>query len=158
MAIEFTVQITAGRPASALVESVAAVARDLALLGPDADPAQLLDGLDLANGTWLRVRDDHPQPWQTVPAALGFTSDVSLYFRLDKWQDLTAQQDDLIRLSLGLLDHVPGDMVLHREYETAWFVRKAGVLTLTDLADRWTPERLAWVTHPYQRAFIDLDA
>ncbi|ACU77472.1 hypothetical protein Caci_8656 [Catenulispora acidiphila DSM 44928] len=158
MAIEFTVEMRAGQTAAVVAESVVAVARELVLIDAETVAAQLLQGVVLGNGTWFRVSDSRSQAWQTVPAVLGFMPDVDLYFRLDKWTDISGQQDGLIRLALGLLEHVTGDMVLHREYETALFVRKDGVLTLNDRADLWTPERLAWVRLPHGQAFIDLDA
>ncbi|MBS2534284.1 hypothetical protein KGQ20_16050 [Catenulispora sp. NF23] len=105
-----------------MAAAVAVVARELALVDPEAGPEQFSAGITAANGTWLRVRDSR------------------------------------VRLSLGLLDRVAGDAVLHREFEDAWFVRKAGALTLSDSAESWTPRRLAWVLPPYRRAFTDLDA
>lgn len=47
--------------------------------------------------------------------------------------------------------------MLHRELEAGWFVRRSGALVLSDRADLWIPERLAWVARPYTRALIDLD-
>jgi hypothetical protein len=136
VAITFTFEIAATRP-------VAAIAA--------------LDGTMTANGAWVGVVDVEPPRWHTVPAVLGFTPNLRVHVRVDKVKSIAAQQDDALRLALGLLDHDPGDAVFHRELEAGWFVRKGGALVLSDRTDLWTPERLAWVSHPYTQALIELD-
>lgn len=137
MAITYTFEIVATRPLAAAIAE--------------------LDGTVTANGTHLLVVDVDPPRWHTIPAVLDFTPNVRVHFRLDKFEDLGVQQDDVVRLALGLLDADSGDAVLHRELEAGWFIRRAGALALSDRTDLWTPERLAWVTQPYIRTLIDLD-
>jgi hypothetical protein len=98
-------------------------------------------------------------PWHVVVTDLGITPTVRVAFRLNKFADLGAQQDDIVVLTLGLLDLVPGDAVLHRELETVWLLRRDGELSLHERDDLWTPERLAVVgSRPHRRgtpAFAD---
>lgn len=83
---------------------------------------------------------------------LGFTPTVWVVFRLDKFTDIGHQQDDMVRLVSGLLDRVDGDVVLHRDYEYIWLLRRGGVLSLSEEVDLWPRHRLATVSQPYHRA------
>jgi hypothetical protein len=87
-----------------------------------------------------------------VAEDLGFVPTVRVAFRLGKVTDMSAQQDDMIRLVSGLLDRVPGDAVLHYEYEYIWLLRRDGELSLNERSDIWPPQRLAAVHQPYRRA------
>lgn len=79
------------------------------------------------------------------------TPTVSAAFRLGKDTDITGQQDDMIRLTDALLTEVPGDAVLHLDYEDVWLVRQDGRLSLSERSDLWPPHRLATVSEPYRR-------
>lgn len=82
---------------------------------------------------------------------LGFTPTVSVAFRLGKASEITAQQDDMIRLVSGLLSLFPGDAVLHFEFEVIWLLRRADDLSLNEQDDLWPPRRLALISKPYRR-------
>lgn len=59
--------------------------------------------------TWIHVSGTKPQPHDTVTEELGFTPTVCVAFRFDKFTDMSAQKDDMVRLVSDLLDRVPGD-------------------------------------------------
>ncbi|MFB7126463.1 SitI3 family protein [Kitasatospora sp. NPDC056273] len=80
-----------------------------------------------------------------------FTPTVSVAFRLGKDTDPSGQQDDMTRLADALLARVPGDAVLHLDYEDVWMVRQDGQLTLSERSDVWPPNRLAAISEPYRR-------
>jgi hypothetical protein len=87
-----------------------------------------------------------------VAEDFGFMPNVRVTFRLGKFTDTVMQQDDMARLCAGVLERVPGDAVLHFQFEVIWLLRRNGVLTLNERDDVWRPERLAAVHLPYQRA------
>ncbi|MGW3181586.1 SitI3 family protein [Kitasatospora sp. NPDC001119] len=105
-----------------------------------------------AYGTWIRVTQRRPIAWGD-PQIGGrvFTPTVSIDFRLGKNADLSGQQDDMVRLADALLARVPGDAVLHLDYEDVWMVRQDGQLSLSESSDVWPPNRLAAVSGPYRR-------
>ena len=157
MAIEFTFEISTSLSAAEVSAALTSPAQDFELLAKQVTPQQLLEGVTATAGIWLRVREQKPEPWQTIPAVLGFCPTVAVRFRLDKEADIPHQQDAIVRLAMALLHNVPGDAVLHREMETAWLIRKDDDITLNERDDLWTPERLAMVPPPYRRATTDLD-
>jgi hypothetical protein len=73
-------------------------------------------------------------------------------FRLDKVTDMSAQQDKMVRLVSDLLDCVPGNAVLHFDFEYILLLRRGGELSLNERSDIWPPQRLAAVHQPYRRA------
>jgi hypothetical protein len=72
-------------------------------------------------------------------------------FRQDKVTDTAAQTDDMTRLVSDLLDHIPGDAVLHFDYDYIMLLRRNGELTLHESDDIWPPDRLATIHQPYRR-------
>jgi hypothetical protein len=110
------------------------------------------EGAVTGHGTWIRVGEETPRPWNAVITDLGFTPAVSVTFRLGKTHDMPSQQDDMIRLVSGLLERIPGDAVLHREFEDIWLLRRDGGLSLNESAELWPVQRLAAVSQPYRRA------
>jgi hypothetical protein len=87
-----------------------------------------------------------------VTEDFGFRPTVLVGFRQDKFTDMSAQDDDMVRLVTGLLDRVPGDVVLHFQYEQIWLLRHNGELSLNERDDIWPPQRLAAVHQSYRRA------
>ena len=157
MAIEFTFEISTPLSAAEVAATLTSTAQGFELLEHQVTPQQVLVGVVAGTGTWIRVREQKPEPWQTIPAALGFSPTVAVRFRLDKGTDIPHQQDTIIRLTAALLGDIPGDAVLHREMETAWLLRKGDDITLNERDDLWTVERLAMIPPPYRRATTDLD-
>ncbi|WP_394613699.1 SitI3 family protein [Lentzea sp. JNUCC 0626] len=130
------------------------VARRLPVLpgDPEVTLGQLLQGVAVAEGTWLRVGATEPSPWSVVESDLGFAPTVWVVFRLDKETDTARQLDDVVRRTIAVLDEVPGDAVLHFDYEVVWLLRRGGELSLNDRDDIWTPQRLAAVgSRPHRR-------
>ncbi|MFE6049973.1 SitI3 family protein [Kitasatospora sp. NPDC056446] len=87
-----------------------------------------------------------------------FTLTVLVAFRLGKDTDPSGQQEDMIRLADAVLARVPGDAVLHLDYEDVWMACQDGHLTLSERSDLWPRNRLAGVSEPYRRQtheFVD---
>ena len=92
-------------------------------------------------------------PWQVVVTDLGIAATARIAFRLTKGTGFAAQENDLVRLAVGLLEIVPGDAVLHREHETIWLLRRGEELSLHESDEVWTPVRLAIVgSRPHRRS------
>jgi hypothetical protein len=67
---------------------------------------------------------------------------------------LAQQEAEMVTIALALLDRLPGDAVLHREYDQVFLVRRDGRLVLSDDPDVWMDDLLPLVTQPYQRAAL----
>jgi hypothetical protein len=153
MAISYSFSVATPSTTAHVASALHDLAQASGLLSAPVTPESLItDGAVTAAGTWLRVWEPSPQPWNSVVTDLGFTPTVSVTFRLDKDSDSSGQQDDMVRLVSGLLNEFPGDAVLHFEYETIWLLRRAGDLSLNERDDLWPPERLALMSQPYRRA------
>jgi hypothetical protein len=110
----------------------------------------LSNGLTTRLGTWLQVYDPDPEPWEPVITDLGITPTVAAGFRLDKEQDITEQQDDMVRLVSRVLDRIAGDAVLSG-LDQIWLLRRGGDLAVSERDDIWPPVRLATLTQPFRR-------
>lgn len=116
-------------------------------------PGSLLDeGAVSEHGTWIRVVGTRPQPWSPLVTDLGIAPNVRVAFVFDKTSDLSGQEDDVVRLVAGLLEHVSGDAVLEYHDEIIWLLRRGDDLSLNERGDLWPPHRLALVRQPYRRA------
>ncbi|GDY34086.1 SitI3 family protein [Gandjariella thermophila] len=102
--------------------------------------------------TWIKVTGIQPQPWNVIITDLGFTPTVSVAFRRNNQEKTSQQEDDMVRIVDRLLVRVPGDLVLHWDFEEIWLLRRGGELTVSEDDDIWPPERLAVLTQPYHRA------
>ncbi|MFD8812590.1 hypothetical protein ACFV23_14190 [Streptomyces sp. NPDC059627] len=60
-------------------------------------------------------------------------------------------------LTSRLLEQVPGDAVLHLEYESAKLVRRAGRTSLSDDTELGTAHRLALISQEYDRTTYKID-
>ena len=153
MAITYSLELGTSQPAAPMAAELCEVGRILGLFDQAVTADSILgDGAVTAHGTWIRVFTAHPRPWNAVIVDLGFTPTVTMMFRLDKSTDISAQLDDVISLVSGLLDRVPGDAVLHFDYEYIMLLRRNGDLSLNERSDIWPPQRLAAVQQPYHRA------
>lgn len=152
MAIEYDLDIGTSISAAQAAGQLADSGQQLGLLSSSA--AELVgEGSVTVHGTWIRVADIVPRRLGgTVRDALGFTPTVGVVFRYDKFRDFAPQDEDMVRLTVALLDRVPGDAVLHWQYESIWLVRRDGELSLNEASDIWPPDRLALVPPPYRRA------
>ena len=154
MAISFSLNLATPSPVAQVARELHGVARNLGLLAASTTADDLLDdeGAVTVLGTWIRVREAKPRPWNPVVNDLGFTPTVSIAFRLGKRDELDHQQDDMIHMVSRLLDRVPGDAVLHLDFEHIWLLRRGGDLSLNERDDLWTPNRLAALSQRYRRA------
>ena len=152
MAITFSLDIATPAPAVEVARAVHEAGRLTGLFDEAVTPERILDeGAATRFGTWIRVVETTPRPYHPVVTDLGFTPTVSVAFQLDKENRIADQQDDVVRLTSGLLGRVPGDAVLHRELETIWLLRRGGELTVSEQGDIWPPQRLAALGLPYRR-------
>ncbi|MGH3760345.1 SitI3 family protein [Actinophytocola sp.] len=151
MAISYSFALATQSSAPDVARELLGVGRILGVLDTSATAEGLLDGMATGLGTWILVFEAKARPWDPVANDLGFTPTVSVTFRLDKDDDIGYQQDDLVRLVSGLLDRVPGDAVLHREFEDIWLLRRGGEVTLSEQDDIWPPHRRAALSQRFER-------
>lgn len=152
MAISYTLDMATSSPTAQVARELLDAARTIGLFDASVIPEQVLnEGAVTGLGTWIRVYEPRPEPWDSVITDLGFTPTVSVAFRLDKEGEISDQQDDMIRLVSGLLDRVPGDAVL-TGFEQIWLLRRGGDLSVSEQADFWPPRRLAALSQRYRRA------
>ncbi|MFE7590877.1 SitI3 family protein [Kitasatospora sp. NPDC057512] len=162
MAIAYSLDLVTTWTTAEVARSLADAARPMRLFEiPVTVDALLGDDALTVHRTWIRVTPCRPTPWGD-PRIGGrvFTPTVSVAFRLGKHTDIPGQQDDMTRLAVGLLAQVPGDAVLHFDYEDVWLVRQDGEPALNERSDLWPPNRLAAVPGPYRRRtheFTDWD-
>ncbi|MBA2694518.1 MAG: hypothetical protein H0U62_01390 [Actinobacteria bacterium] len=153
MAISYSLDLATPSPTAQVASELHDIARAIGLFDASVTPERVLDeGVATVLGTWIRVVEAKPRPWNAVVTDLGFTPTVWITFRLSKRDELDHQQDDMNRLVSGLLDRVPGDAVLHLDYEHIWLLRRGGDLSLNERDDLWTPNRLAALSQRYRRA------
>ena len=152
MAISYSLDLATPSPAAQVASELHDIARAFGLFDASVTPERVLEGVATGLGTWIRVVEARPRPWNAVITDLGFTPTVWVAFRLGKDSEAGHQQDDMIRLVSGLLDRVPGDAVLHLDYEHIWLLRRGGDLSLSDRSDIWPPHRLAALSQRYRRA------
>src|ERR1700736_5283927 len=153
MAIEYTLALGTPLTTAQVAGELHQAARTLGLFGATVTPELLLDEVGRSRfDTRIQVVDANPRPWNAVIEDLGFTPTVRVEFRLDKFTDMSDQKDDMIRLVSDLLDRIPGDAVLHFQYEQIWLLRRNGELSLSEQDDIWPSQRLAAVHQPFRRA------
>jgi hypothetical protein len=158
MAIDFDLEMATPLPGPQVAVELCDVARTFGLFDEAVTPEQILEeGARTRSDLWVRVLDVSPDPRNPVAEDLGFIPTVRVAFRLGKFTDMSAQQDDMIRIVSHLLDRVPGDAVLHFQYEYIWLLRRGGELSLNERSDIWPPQRLAAVRQPYRRATYAFD-
>ncbi|MFJ9949126.1 SitI3 family protein [Kitasatospora sp. NPDC091207] len=157
MAIAYSLDLATPLTASEVADKLDEIARPQSLFGAEENAGTLTgDGAVTIRGTWVKVVATKAIPWgDPLIGGRPFGSTVSVAFRLDKMTDISGQQDDTVRLTLGLLGQVPGDAVLHLDYEDVWLVRQGGELSLNERSDLWPAQRLATVPQPYRRQTQD---
>ena len=134
MAISYSLDIAADKTVVQVAWHLYDVARSAGVFDASVTPEALLE--------------DGP-----VSEDLGFPPTVSGRCRLDgRRGESTDQQDDMIRVTTGLLGRVAGDAVLHFQFEDIWLLRRGAELSLNERDDLWPSERLAMVSQPSHRA------
>jgi hypothetical protein len=153
MAISYDFDMATPSPAAQVARELHDAARIIGLFDASVTPEQVLNkGAVTGLGTWIRVYEPSPRPWDPVITNFGFTPTVSVVFRLGKDDEISDQEDDMIRLVSSLLDRVPGDAMLNRAYEQIWLLRRSGDLSVSERTDIWPPHRLAALSQHYRRA------
>ncbi|MDA3626805.1 SitI3 family protein [Saccharopolyspora oryzae] len=153
MAVSYNLDMATPTPVATVAGELHDFARAIGLFDAPVTPEQLLiEGAVSRLGTWIRVVEARPRPQNAVSSDLGFTPAVTVVFRLDKDGEVSDQQDDMIRLVSGLLDRIPGDAVLHSDFDEIWLLRRGDDLSLSEQADLWPPHRLAAVSQRYRHA------
>jgi hypothetical protein len=153
LAISYTLDLATPEPPAQVAAEIHWLALGIGLLLDSTPAARVLEGVVTASGTWLRViAAPRPRPADPVVTSFGFRPTVSALFRFDELSDPDLQGDDMIQLVSGLLTHVPGDLVLHREHEGVWLLRRGDDLTISDRDDLWPPHRVALLAHPHRRS------
>lgn len=152
-------QLEISAPASS-ADDMARTVRDAATgIAEDFDPAHLLHGtVTLRSGLWLSVtpvdEEDPDQPDQ-IATDFGIHRTVSVGLQLNGAKDPQPQMRDLLALVFAILARVPGDALLHLEYEEAWLLRRSGRLVFNAAEDVWHPDLLAMVPRPDERALLE---
>jgi hypothetical protein len=153
MAISYSLDIATSVPAAEVARALHEVGGAARVLDDSVAAKAILDeGTTTRFGTWVRVVEATPRPWHPVITDLGFTPTVSVVFRLDKESKIADQQDDMVRVTSGVLSRIPGDAVLHQELETIWLLRRDNEVTVSEQDDLWPTARLAILGHSARRA------
>jgi hypothetical protein len=153
MAIDYDLEMATPLPTAQVAAELHQVAQTLGLFDAAVTPEVLVkEGARTVRDTVIRILDAAPGPHDPVTEDLGFRPTVFVGLRQGQAADMSAQDDDMVRLVSGLLDRVPGDVVLHFQYEQVWLLRQNGELSLSEDDDIWPPQRLAAVHQPYRRA------
>jgi len=85
-----------------------------------------------------------------IAADLGIVPSMLILFRLDKFKDVEAQKNVLLRATIELLRQVEGDAALLFNGEVVWLLRKRGELILNSGIALLKPDYLVLVTLPYK--------
>lgn len=153
MAIAYDLDIATPLTVEQVAREVLDAGQAVGLFDASVSAERILDEGSLTSpiGTWIRVYEPRIRPWNPVVTDFGFTPTASVVFRLNKEDRMPEQEDDMIRLTSRLLDRVPGDLVLHWDYEHIWLLRRAGDLSVSEDPYLWPQHRRALLTQPYRR-------
>lgn len=153
MAISYSLDLVTPVTVLEVAQKLHEVGQSLRLFDVSVSTDALLgDGVRTAYETWIKVVSTKPVPWgDPLIAGRVFTPKVSVAFRIGKESDISGQQDDMVRLASALLSQVPGDAVLHLDYEDVWLVRQGDHLSLSERSDLWPAHRLTAFSLPYRR-------
>jgi hypothetical protein len=113
------------------------------------------NGGKLRGDGWFSVDISEYDPPDPVEESFGFTPRVEIHFGLNKFNDPEGRELDVIRLTLGVLDEIPGDALFHSQHNWVFLLRRGGRLTINDDDDIWTPGHLALLPQSYERAQLD---
>ncbi|WP_406444076.1 SitI3 family protein [Streptomyces sp. NBC_01613] len=160
MAFSYTLDIATPMSTLDVADKLVQTATDAHLLqSPTASEVLLDEGAVTVHGTWLRVieEDEEPDPDDPLIKNLGIAASTTVIFRYKKNVYAQEQDDDVVLLASRLLEKVPGDAVLHIDYESAKLVRRAGKTSLSEDTELWTPGRLTLISQEYDRTTYKID-
>jgi hypothetical protein len=106
----------------------------------------------LRSGGYFDVDLAEYDPPDPIEDQFGFAPTVQVYFGLSRSAGFDAQEADVLRLSLGVLDRIQGDALLNFQFIELWMLRKDGKLTIND--ELWKPEYRALIKQPYEAASL----
>lgn len=149
MALTYSFLIDTPAGVGDVAATVSKVAVGAGLAGPDTGFAG--DGGVLTSGVLVQVGPTTPSPFNPVLEDFGFNPTVHITFRLANLQDAAPQQDDVVRIVAGLLEHHDGDAILHFQYDVVWLLRRNGKITVCDRDTIWTNRRLQLLGRPHER-------
>ncbi|MEU6231810.1 SitI3 family protein [Kitasatospora sp. NPDC047058] len=160
MPLSYSLELTTPLSVDEVARKLGEAARPLRLFDASATTRALVgDGAVTAHGTSVYVTPMTPIPWgDPLIGGRVFSPTVSVSFDLDKEGDIVGQQDDMTRLTAGILARIPGAAVLHFQSEVVWLVRLDGELILGERSDCWPPNRLAGMPGPYRRESYEFSA
>ncbi|WP_103353942.1 SitI3 family protein [Amycolatopsis sp. CA-128772] len=151
MAISYDLEMATSSSPEQVAHALLDVGRPLALFAASVTPDQVCrDGAVTPLRTWVRVYERNAAPWSPLVTDFGISPTVAIGFSIYKHDHIPQQQDDLVRLTTGLLDSVTGDAVLSG-MDIIWLMRRNGELTLNERDDVWLERRLATLHQPYRR-------
>jgi hypothetical protein len=154
MAIEHVLYVAAAKDLGEIAAAVVADGQQGGQISTDANVEALTgEGMISCAGSWLRVyaiRQGPDLPPHPVRAELGIPVDTGIVFRVDPSHDSGAQLDEMLEMSLHMLQRIPADAVLVYELETIVLLRRENQLFLGRDDTFWTPERLALITDTYE--------
>lgn len=110
-------------------------------------------GARLTSGLLVAVSTPSPLPFpDPVEEELGFAPTADVLFRYYTHADGPRQRNDMIRLVSAVLNDTVGDAMLAFAGEVLHLLRKDDKLKISDRDDFWTPEIIALLPQPYERA------
>src|SRR4051812_26170766 len=108
MAIEYDLEFATRLSANEVATRLEEIGRETGVFDASVTGELLVEeGVVTRLGTRIRVVTPRPpQPWHPIVTDLGFTPTVDVGFRMAKGVEVSAQQDDMIRLVAPLLERV----------------------------------------------------
>ncbi|WP_410563073.1 SitI3 family protein [Amycolatopsis sp. cmx-4-61] len=154
MAISYDLEIATSSSLEQVARALLDVARPLELFEDSVTPEQVVrDGAATALRTWVRVYERSSAPWSPLVTDFGITPTVAIGFSIYKHDRIPEQQDDLVRLSAGLLAGIAGDAMLSG-LDTIWLMRRGDQLIVNERDDIWSEHRLAALPQPYRHEVL----
>jgi hypothetical protein len=145
----------AATPIDRLARELHAATVAAGLVADDTPPETFTDSIvALPSGLTIEVSTPLRRGPDQFTTDFGVERAARVELQVDGSKDFASQVHDLLLATSGLLDRVPGDAVLHFEYDVVWLLRRDGQLYLNEDDDLWRPERLALIDQPYARAHL----
>jgi hypothetical protein len=143
----------AATPIDRLARDLHAVTVAAGLVADDAPPETFTDHVvPLPSGVMVDVSTPLRRGPDQFTTDFGLERAARVELQVDGSRDFAPQLHDVLAVTAGVLDRVPGDAVLHFEYDVVWLLRRDGRLYLNQDDDLWRPDRVALITPPYERA------
>lgn len=118
----------------------------------EATESPELKGEGLSSGLEVEAYVHETSGTPVLSDAFGVEGAAEVGMEVARHRDYFPQLQDVIRVTMEVLNLNDGDAVLHYELGTVWLVRRNGRLVLSDRDDLWSPDLLDLVTIPYDRA------